>query len=87
MEPMCHGDEVIERTDVNGNKWIKVYTGGGIHFENWLEQVIDIYGKVNVEVEEMNSTGLICFEKGGEKAFRIWVKDAVARDEIKATDL
>jgi len=74
-ERIAEEELVRERVDENGNKWMKVYFGGGVHFRNWLDQVIELRGEENVEVEEVASTGLKCFEEGGEKMYRIWVKE------------
>jgi len=62
---------VKERIDEEGNKWEKVYFGGGQHFKNWLEQCEELG---EVIVEEVDSTGYKCFEDGGEKLYRIWMK-------------
>lgn len=66
--------QVKEKIDTHGNRWRKVYFGGGVHFRNWLDQSIELCGKQNVEVEEIAVKGLQCFEQGGEKMYRIWVK-------------
>ena len=66
---------VRERIDKNGERWIKKYFGGGAHFVNWLEQYKEVYGEKNVAVEEIDSRGFSCFEKGNEKMYRIWVKE------------
>jgi len=58
----------------------KVYFGGGQHFRNWLEQCKELG---EVMVEEVDSSGYKCFEEGGEKLYRIWVK----MDETKENDL
>jgi hypothetical protein len=89
-EAMFNGDVskedlVRERVDEKGNTWKKVYFGGGTHFSNWLEQVIELRGKENVEVEEADSKGLKCFEEGGEKVYRIWVKDRTHRHSLHKT--
>jgi type II secretory pathway component PulM len=78
QERIAQEDLVRERIDEEGNKWRKVYMGGGAHFRNWLEQCQEL-GKV--QVEEIDSTGFKCFEEGGEKLYRIWVKveDEAAR--------
>jgi hypothetical protein len=68
---MAEEELVRERVDQEGNKWRKVYFGGGAHFRNWLEQCKELG---EVEVEEVDSTGFKCFEGGGEKLYRIWVK-------------
>lgn len=66
---------VREKVDEKGIKWKKVYFGGGPHYENWLSQSLELWGKENVEVEEADPTGFQCFEGGGEKMYRIWVKE------------
>ena len=72
---MTREDLVRERVDENGDRWTKKYVGGGDHFLNWLEQYKEIYGEKNVNVEEVDSMGFSCFEKGNEKMYRIWVKE------------
>jgi hypothetical protein len=57
--------------DEQGHTWRKAYFGGGEHFKNWLAQCKELG---EVEVEEVGSTGYKCFEEGGEKLYRIWVK-------------
>jgi len=66
--------EVQEKVDAEGNRWRKVYFGGGAHFQNWLGQVRELRGEENVEIEEVDSRGFLCFEEGGEKLYRIWVR-------------
>ncbi len=73
---------VRERTDEKGNMWRKVYFGGGSHFKNWLDQTIELCGKENVEVEEADPRGLKCFEEGGEKVYRIWVRKPAATEKL-----
>ncbi|MGB2856992.1 MAG: hypothetical protein WBC61_10160 [Dehalococcoidia bacterium] len=75
-ERLAEEELVRERTDEKGNMWRKVYFGGGSHFRNWLDQTIELRGKENVEVEEVDSKGLKCFEEGGEKMYRIWVRES-----------
>ena len=75
QEKMTQENLVREKKDEKGDKWIKIYFGGGAHYENWLDQVIEVYGGVNVESEEVDPTGFKCFEEGGEKLYRIWVKE------------
>lgn len=70
-ERMAREELVKERVDEKGNKWRKVYFGGGAHFENWLGQCRELG---EVEVEEVDATGFKCFEEGGEKLYRIWLK-------------
>ena len=71
QERMAEEDLVREKIDENGNKWRKVYFGGGEHFRNWLEQCKELG---DVEVEEVDPTGFDCYENSGEKLYRIWVK-------------
>ena len=81
-ERMAVEDLIRERVDGEGNIWRKVYFGGGAHFRNWLDQTIELCGKENVEVEEIDSRGFKCFEEGGEKMYRIWVKKSAKADEL-----
>jgi len=37
-ERMAKEELVKERIDEEGNRWTKVYFGGGQHFENWMKQ-------------------------------------------------
>ncbi len=67
-------EEVREKTDEKGIRWKKLYVGGAAHFRNWLSQVEEIYGRENVEIEEIDSSGFECFEEGHEKMHRIWVR-------------
>ena len=69
---MAQEELIREQIDENGTKWRKVYFGGGLHFRNWLEQCKELG---EVRVEEVDSTGLSCFEEGREKLYRIWVKE------------
>ena len=62
---------VRERIDEDGNRWRKVYFGGGLHFENWLAQCRELG---EVEAEEIDPAGFKCFEESGEKMYRIWMK-------------
>jgi hypothetical protein len=70
-ERMAAEDQIKERVDEAGNRWTKVYFGGGEHFRNWLEQCRELG---EVMVEEVDSTGYTCFEQGGEILYRIWMK-------------
>ena len=63
---------VREKVDGEGNRWRKVYFGGGAHFRNWLKQCRELG---EVEVEEVDSKGFKCFEEGGQKLYRIWMKE------------
>lgn len=74
QELLDREDKVREKVDAQGYRWHKVYFGGGPHFRNWLDQTIELCGWDNVEVEEVNIPGLSCFSGGGEKMYRIWVK-------------
>jgi hypothetical protein len=74
-ERVAQEEKVREKTDERGSKWRKLYFGGGAHFRNWLSQVEEIYGKENVEVEEIDPVGFKCFEEGGEKMYRIWARE------------
>ncbi|MDY6843600.1 MAG: hypothetical protein SVW57_05865 [Thermodesulfobacteriota bacterium] len=65
---------VQEKTDQEGNRWRKVYCGGGSHYKNWLEQFKELG---EVEVEEIDSTGFQCFEEGDEKMYRVWLKEVL----------
>jgi hypothetical protein len=71
-ERMRQEEQVREKRDGKGNKWRKLYFGGGAHFRNWLEQCKEIYGEQNLEIEEPDPTGIRCFEESGEKMHRIW---------------
>ncbi len=64
-------EQVREKVDEKGNRWRKVYFGGGEHFRNWLEQCRELG---EVEVEEVDSRGFKCFEESGEKLYRIWMR-------------
>jgi len=77
---MAEEEDVRRRVDKEGAKWIKVYFGGGAHYRNWLDQAIELNGKQNVKVEEIDSIGLHCYEESGEKMYRIWVRE---NDEYK----
>lgn len=71
---------IQEKIDEKGNRWRKVYFGGGNHFKNWLAQCRELG---EVMVEEVDSTGYKCFEVAGEKLYRIWMK----MDTTKGDDL
>jgi len=60
-----------------------IYFGGGAHFKNWLSQIEEIYGKENIEIEEIDATGFKCFEESQEKLYRIWVKENAKKSIIK----
>jgi len=71
QERMAEEELVRERLDQEGNRWRKVYFGGGAHFENWLAQCKELG---DVMVEEVDPTGYTCFVESGEKLYRIWMK-------------
>jgi len=75
---MSEEELIKERIDEEGNRWRKAYFGGGQHFKNWLEQCKELG---EVIVEDVDSTGYKCFEKGGEKLYRIWMKIDKTRGE------
>ena len=70
-ERMDQEDLVQEWVDEEGNKWRKIYFGGGEHCRHWLEQFKEMG---EVRVEEVDSRGFKCFEEGGEKLCRVWLK-------------
>jgi hypothetical protein len=72
QERLAQEELVREKVDARGNRWRKVYFGGGAHFQNWLEQCRELG---EVEVEEVDSRGFKCFEESGEKMYRIWMKE------------
>ena len=80
QERMAEEELVKEKIDKEGNRWIKVYFGGGSHFKNWLTQSREL-GEVTVEA--IDSTGFKCFEDGGEQLYRIWLKaDSMKEDDL-----
>jgi hypothetical protein len=80
QERIAEEELVQERIDEEGNRWRKVYFGGGEHFENWLAQCREL-GEVTVQ--EVDSRGYKCFEEGGEKLYRIWMKiDVTKKDNL-----
>jgi len=80
QERMAEEEQVQEKTDDQGRRWKKAYFGGGEHFKNWLAQCKELG---EVMVEEVDSTGYKCFEEGGEKLYRIWLRmDAAKEDDL-----
>ncbi len=77
-ERMAEEERIREKTDKDGNKWTKVYSGGGDHFRNWLNQTLELREENDVQVEEVDSRGFQCYEQSGEKMYRIWVKDSLS---------
>jgi len=78
QERIAEEELVQERIDEEGNKWKKVYFGGGDHFKNWLAQCRELG---EVIVEEVDSKGYKCFEEAGEKLYRIWMKMDVGKED------
>ncbi|MDD5723802.1 MAG: hypothetical protein PHY29_08720 [Syntrophales bacterium] len=76
QQRMAEEEKIQQKVDEDDTKWVKVYFGGGAHFRNWLDQVVEMNGEENVKVEEADSRGFQCYEESGEKMYRIWVKDA-----------
>jgi hypothetical protein len=70
-ERLAREELVREKVDASGQRWRKVYFGGGAHFQNWLEQCRELG---EVEVEEVDARGFKCFEEAGERLYRIWMK-------------
>jgi len=80
QEKMAEEELVKEKTDAQGRRWRKAYFGGGEHFQNWLAQCKELG---EVMVEEIDSTGYKCFEEGGEKLYRIWLRiDKETNDDL-----
>ncbi len=78
QERMAEEAMVKEKVDEEGNRWKKVYFGGGEHFNRWLEQCKELG---EVMLEEVNPKGYKCFEEGGEKLYRIWMKMGVTKED------
>jgi len=83
QERLAQEELVREKIDEQGNKWRKVYFGGGEHFRNWLQQCQELG---EVEVEEVDSKGFKCFEEGGEKLYRIWMKEESPLADLEADE-
>jgi len=80
QERVAEEEQVQEKTDAQGRRWKKAYFGGGEHFKNWLAQCKELG---EVMVEEVDSTGYKCFEEGGEKLYRIWLRmDEETEDDL-----
>jgi hypothetical protein len=73
-------EKLREKIDERGNRWCKIYFGSGSHFRNWLQQSQEIFGEENIQVEEADSTGLVCFDESGEKAYKIWKLEGESRN-------
>jgi hypothetical protein len=80
QERIAEEDFIGERVDEEGNRWRKIYFGGGEHCRHWLEQFKELG---EVQVEEVGSRGFKCFEKDGENLCRVWLK----MDENRLDDL
>ena len=65
-ERIAQEEEVREKTDKEGSKWLKLYFGGGAHFRNWLSQIEEIYGKENIEIEEIDPSQLDAYHHSQE---------------------
>ena len=78
QERMAEEERLTEKIDEQGNRWRKVYFGGGDHFKNWLAQCKEMG---EVMVEEVDADGFKCFEQSGEKLYRIWVKMVETGDD------
>jgi hypothetical protein len=78
QERIAEEELVQEKIDEEGNRWRKVYFGGGDHFKNWLSQCRELG---EVMVEEVDSKGYKCFEEAGEKLYRIWMKMDVTKED------
>jgi hypothetical protein len=72
---MVEKENIIEEVDDQGNKWTKVYFGGGAHFRNWLSQFVELEGEENVKLEEADSGGFRCYEESSEIIYRIWIRN------------
>jgi hypothetical protein len=44
---MAEEETVREKIDENGERWTKVYFGGGAHLRNWLSQFVELKGEEN----------------------------------------
>jgi hypothetical protein len=67
-------EQVRERVDPDGTRWVKVYFGSGEHLSNWLDQCRELAGEENVRTEAVAPVGLACFSEGDEGFFRVWVR-------------
>jgi len=80
QERFAEEDRIQERVDAQGNRWRKIYFGGGEHFRNWLEQFKELG---EVMVEDVDPTGFQCFEQAGEGLHRVWLRmDEDRLDEL-----
>jgi hypothetical protein len=78
---MAEEENIQEKVDDQGNKWTKIYFGGGAHFRNWLRQFVELKGEENVKVEEADSRGFQCYEDSGEEMYRIWIRNTTFGEE------
>jgi len=81
-EKIAQEEAVKEKVDTAGNRWKKVYWGGGAHFKNWLDQAQELADAMGseIEVEEIEAAGLTCYEQGEETLYRIWMKEVTTED-------
>lgn len=80
QEVMAEEERPQERIDPDGNRWRKVYVGGGEHFRNWLAQCKELG---EVKIEEVDASRFRCFSESGEKMYRIWMKiGATPEDDL-----
>ena len=80
QERIAEEDLVQERIDEEGDRRRKIYFGGGEHCRHWLEQFKELG---EAQVEDVDSRGFKCFEEGGEKLCRVWLKmDETSRDDL-----
>jgi hypothetical protein len=47
---MAEEEKVRQEVDESGNRWTKVYFGGGAHFRNWPSQFVGLKREDNVRV-------------------------------------
>jgi hypothetical protein len=78
---MAEEENIQEKVDDQGNKWTKIYFGGGAHFRNWLRKFVELKGEENVKVEEADSRGFQCYEDSGEEMYRIWIRNTTSGEE------
>jgi len=64
-------ERIRQHIDSEGNRWRKVYVGGGEHFRNWLAQCRELG---EVRIEEIDAGPFTCFSERGETMYRIWMR-------------
>jgi hypothetical protein len=83
IEERIRQEELVrEKKDEKGVVWYKVYFGGGEHYKGWLAQCKELYGEGNIIIEEIDPAGCVCFEKAGEKLYRIWAKKDAGAEHL-----